>query len=122
MTGSQVVATINPALYPKRRSADAARRHAAARELVFTAGAGRRHFYYRGERAHNAWAPVARNGDIIILDGGFEYSTVDEIHKGLQFLGLDLNRVKYQIISHAHGDHDGGVYLTERAIPGITII
>ena len=43
-------------------------------------------------------------------------------HDGLRALGLDPNKVRYLIISHAHGDHDGGAHLTQAAIPGVTIV
>ena len=37
-------------------------------------------------------------------------------------LGLNPDKVKYSIYSHAHGDHDGGAHLTEAAMPGATLI
>ena len=78
--------------------------------------------YFLGTRNHNTYALVARTGEIILIDGNFEYATDDEIHKGLRFLGLDLNKVRYSIYAHAHADHDGGAHLTEAAIPGVTIV
>ena len=62
------------------------------------------------------------DGEIILIDGNFEYATEDEIHKGLRFLGLDPSKVRYSIYAHAHADHDGGAHLTEAAIPGVTIV
>jgi metallo-beta-lactamase class B len=122
VTGSLIIPTINPALYPSGELPTPPGGTPPRENWYSPPAQVGDNFYYLGERAHSAWALVARNGDIIVIDGGFEYSTVDEIHRGLRFLGLDPSRVKYQIISHAHGDHDGGVYLTEAAIPGITII
>jgi metallo-beta-lactamase class B len=78
--------------------------------------------YFLGTRNHNTYALVARTGEIILIDGNFEYATEDEIHKGLEFLGLDKSKVRYSIYAHAHGDHDGGAHLTEAAIPGATLI
>ncbi|HEX2539696.1 MAG TPA: MBL fold metallo-hydrolase [Caldimonas sp.] len=78
--------------------------------------------YFLGTRNHSSFALVARNGDIIVLDGNFEYATEDEIHRGLRFLGLDPQKVRYSIYSHAHGDHDGGAHLTEAAFPNATIV
>jgi metallo-beta-lactamase class B len=78
--------------------------------------------YFLGTRNHSTYALVSRRGEIILIDGNFEYATEDEIHKGLRFLGLDPSKVRYQVIAHAHADHDGGVHLTERAIPGVTIV
>jgi metallo-beta-lactamase class B len=78
--------------------------------------------YFLGTRNHSTYALVSRKGDIILIDGNFEYATEDEIHKGLRFLGLDPKNVRYSIYAHAHGDHDGGAHLTEAAIPGVTIV
>lgn len=79
-------------------------------------------FYFLGTRNHNTYALVSRKGNIILIDGNFEYATEDEIHRGLEFLGLDPKKVKYSIYAHAHGDHDGGAHLTEAAIPGVVIV
>jgi metal-dependent hydrolase (beta-lactamase superfamily II) len=35
-------------------------------------------------------------------------------------LGLDINKVKYVILSHAHADHDGGAKLLQESIPAYT--
>jgi metallo-beta-lactamase class B len=78
--------------------------------------------YFLGTRNHHTFALVANTGEIILIDHNFEYATVPEIHEGLRSLGLDLSKVRYVLISHAHGDHDGGVHLTEAAIPGVTIV
>jgi metallo-beta-lactamase class B len=78
--------------------------------------------YFLGTRNHNTYALVADTGEIILIDGNFEYATEAEIHQGLRILGLDPNMVRYLIIAHAHGDHDGGAHLTEAAIPGVIIV
>jgi metallo-beta-lactamase class B len=78
--------------------------------------------YFLGTRDHHTFALVSSGGEIILIDGNFAYATEDEILKGLRTLGLDPSKVRYNIISHAHGDHDGGVHLIEAAIPGVTII
>jgi len=78
--------------------------------------------YFLGTRNHNTYALVSKGGEIILLDGNFEYATVAEIHEGLRTLGLDPYKVRYAIYAHAHGDHDGGAHLTEAAIPGVTIV
>lgn len=119
---AQVRPTIDPSLYP---SADLPTPPGgtAPRENWYSPPAQiGDNLYFLGTRNHSSFALVARNGDIIVIDGNFEYATDDEIHKGLRFLGLEPSRVRYQLISHAHGDHDGGVHLTERAIPGATIV
>ena len=63
--------------------------------------------YFIGTRIHSAWALVGSDG-IIVLEGLFDYAAPDEIVGGMKKLGLDVNKVKYVIISHAHSDHDGG--------------
>ena len=79
-------------------------------------------FYFLGTRNHNTFALVSKSGEIILIDGNFEYATEAEIHRGLRILGLDPKNVKYSIYAHAHGDHDGGAHLTQAAIPGVTIV
>jgi metallo-beta-lactamase class B len=79
-------------------------------------------FYFIGTKNHSAWALVATNGDMIIIDNLFDYAAPDEIIGGLKRLGLDPNKAKFNIISHAHGDHDGGAKYIQDTIPGIKII
>jgi metallo-beta-lactamase class B len=79
-------------------------------------------FYFLGTKNHAAWALVATNGDMIIIDNLFEYAAPDEIIGGLKRLGLDPNKAKYNIISHAHGDHDGGAKFIQDTIPGIIMV
>ena len=37
-------------------------------------------------------------------------------------LGLDINKVKYVIISHAHGDHDGGAKFLQDKMPAAHLV
>ena len=60
--------------------------------------------YFLGTRIHSAWALVGSEG-IIILEALFDYAAPDEIAGGMKKLGLDVNKVKYVVISHAHADH-----------------
>ena len=78
--------------------------------------------YFLGTQDHNSFALVAESGDIIVIDALFDYATPDEIIGGLERMGLDPNRVRYVVISHAHGDHDGGVKFLQDRIPGVTIV
>jgi metallo-beta-lactamase class B len=78
--------------------------------------------YFLGTRDHSSFALVARSGEIILIDALFEYATPDEIIGGLERFDLDPNDVRYVVISHAHGDHDGGVKYLQDAIPGVTIV
>jgi metallo-beta-lactamase class B len=68
--------------------------------------------YFVGSKIHNSWALVTSEG-IIILDTLFTYNSEEEIVGGLKKLGLDPMKVKYVIITHAHGDHVGGAKLLQ---------
>ena len=37
-------------------------------------------------------------------------------------LGLDINKVKYVVISHAHGDHDGGARFLQDKMPAAHLV
>jgi metallo-beta-lactamase class B len=78
--------------------------------------------HFLGTKAHNSFALVAESGEIIIIDALFDYATPDEIIGGLRAQGLDPNNVRYIVVSHAHGDHDGGVKYLQDAIPGVTVV
>ena len=64
-------------------------------------------FYFLGTKLHNAWALVGSDG-IIVFEALFDYAAPDEIADGMRKVGLDVNKVKYVLLSHAHADHDGG--------------
>jgi metallo-beta-lactamase class B len=78
-------------------------------------------FYFLGTRIHSAWALVGSEG-IIILEALFDYAAPDEIAGGMKKLGLDINKVKYVIISHAHADHDGGAKFLQETIPSAHLV
>ena len=59
-------------------------------------------FYFLGTKIHNAWVLVGSEG-IIIIEALYDYAAPDEIAGGMKKLGLDINKVKYVLISHAHG-------------------
>lgn len=79
-------------------------------------------FYFIGTKIHSAWALVGSQG-IIVIEALFDYAAPDEIPGGLKKLGLDINKVKYVILSHAHADHDGGAKFLagqdSRSAPGL---
>src|SRR5437870_3349552 len=77
--------------------------------------------YFLGTKIHSAWAIVGSDG-IIILEALFDYAAQDEIIGGMKKVGLDINKVKYIIISHAHADHDGGARLLQDAMPGAHLV
>lgn len=68
--------------------------------------------YFVGSKIHSAWALAGSDG-IILIDTLYTYNSEEEIVGGLKKLGLDPARVKYVIISHAHGDHVGGAKLMQ---------
>jgi metallo-beta-lactamase class B len=77
--------------------------------------------YFIGTKVHNAWAIVGSDG-IIVIEALFDYAAQDEILGGLRKLGLDVTKVKYVLLSHAHGDHDGGAKLLQDEIPGVRLV
>ena len=118
----QVVATVNPANYPTNivptppgETNPRVNWYAPPAQIADN-------LYWLGTRNHSTYALVNKLGETILIDGNFAYATEDEIHKGLKYLGLKLDKVKYSIYGHAHGDHDGGAHLTEAAAPNATII
>jgi metallo-beta-lactamase class B len=93
-----------------------------ARETWFTEPAKvADNLYFLGTRIHNSWAIVGSQG-IIVIEALYDYAARDEILGGLKKLGLDQNKVKYVILSHAHADHDGGAKMLQDAIPGVHLI
>src|SRR5665213_1809914 len=64
--------------------------------------------YYLGTKDHTSWG-VTTSAGIILIDTLFSYATKDEIEDGLRKLHLDPANIKILIVTHAHGDHDGGV-------------
>src|SRR6476646_4483727 len=68
--------------------------------------------YFVGSKIHSSWALTTSEG-IILIDTLYTYNSEEEIVGGLKKLGLDPAKVKYVIISHAHGDHVGGAKLMQ---------
>src|SRR5581483_7068301 len=64
--------------------------------------------YMLTTKVNSAWA-VKTSAGIILIDTLFGYAAQDEIVDGMKKLGLDPADIKYIVISHAHGDHDGAV-------------
>jgi metallo-beta-lactamase class B len=64
--------------------------------------------YLLTTKANSAWA-VNTSAGIILIDTLFGYAAQDEIVDGLKKVGLDPANIKYIVVSHAHGDHDGSV-------------
>src|SRR5580704_9368112 len=80
-----------------------------ARELWYEEGAQVfDNLYMLTTKANTAWA-VKTSAGIILIDTLFGYAAQDEIVDGLKKVGLDPADIRYIVISHAHGDHDGAV-------------
>jgi metallo-beta-lactamase class B len=77
--------------------------------------------YFLGEKEHHSWALTGSQG-IILIEALYDYAVVDEVVGGMKKLGLDINQVKYAIMSHAHGDHDGGAAFLQDSIPGVRLV
>jgi metallo-beta-lactamase class B len=77
--------------------------------------------YFIGEKDHSSWALVGSQG-IIVIEALFHYAVADEVTGGLKKLGLDASKLKYAVMSHAHGDHDGGAAYLQDAIPGVRLV
>jgi metallo-beta-lactamase class B len=77
--------------------------------------------YFLGTKTHNSWAIVGSEG-IIVIEALFDYAAKDEVLDGLKTVGLDPAKVKYVILSHAHGDHDGGAKMLQDQIKGVHLI
>jgi len=92
---------------------DAAPGKPPARETWFTEPAKVfDNLYFVGSKIHSSWALTASDG-IILIDTLYTYNSEEEIVGGLKKLGLDPAKVKYVIITHAHGDHVGGAKLMQ---------
>jgi metallo-beta-lactamase class B len=78
-------------------------------------------FYFLGTKIHNAWALVGREG-IIVFEALFDYAAPDQIADGMRKLGLDANKVRYVVLSHAHGDHDGGARFLQDKMPSARLV
>jgi len=64
--------------------------------------------YMLTTKANSAWAVKTSDG-IILIDTLYGYAAQEEIVDGLKKVGLDPANIKYIVVSHAHGDHDGSV-------------
>ena len=64
--------------------------------------------YMLTTKTNSAWAVKTSQG-IILIDTLFGYAAQDAIVDGLKKVGLDPADIRYIIVSHAHGDHDGAV-------------
>ncbi len=78
-------------------------------------------FYFLGTKVHNAWALAGSDG-IILFEALFDYASPDEVADGMRKMGLDTAKVKYMLMSHAHGDHDGGARFLQDKMSGARLV
>lgn len=76
--------------------------------------------YWLGGAIHSAWLLTTSAGHILI-DTEFPYNSGELILDGMRKFGLDPEDIRYIVISHAHGDHIGGVQLVQEA-SGATVV
>jgi metallo-beta-lactamase class B len=71
--------------------------------------------YFFGDAWVSAWAIKTSQGVILIDALNNEAEAEQLLDGGMRKLGLDPSTIKYIIVTHAHGDHYGGVeYLVPR--------
>ena len=68
--------------------------------------------YMLTTKVNSAWA-VKTSAGIILIDTLFGYAAQDSIIDEMKKNGLDVADIKYIIVSHAHGDHDGAVKILQ---------
>jgi len=66
--------------------------------------------YWMGTLSTSSWVLTSDDG-YILYDNQGVYDAEDVLVAGLKKLGLDPAKVKYVIVSHAHGGEVGGAYL-----------
>ncbi len=76
--------------------------------------------YWVGGRVHSAWL-IATSVGHIVIDTQFPYNSGELVLEGMRKLGFDPDDIRYIVISHAHGDHIGGVELVQKA-SGATVV
>ncbi len=70
--------------------------------------------YYIGLKFVGTWVLVTDQG-LILFDAMFnEEQARDVVVAGLQQLGLDPSHLKHIVVTHAHGDHNGGADFLQR--------
>jgi metallo-beta-lactamase class B len=68
--------------------------------------------YFVGDNAASAWALTTPDG-IILFDTNYPFWLDDVVIAGMRKVGLDPARIKYVLVSHAHGDHLGGAQILQ---------
>src|ERR1051325_1194406 len=78
--------------------------------------------YFVGANWVSAWAITTSEGIILIDALNNKAEAESLIDNGMKKLGLDPAKIKYVIVTHAHGDHYGGAnYLVEKYKPRVAM-
>lgn len=77
--------------------------------------------YFVGGSEHSAWILETSDG-LILIDTIFPYNSEELIVGGMERLGLDPADIRYIVISHAHGDHIGGVEIMQDVSGGAPVV
>jgi len=77
--------------------------------------------YFVGENAVSAWAINTPEGIILFDALNGPEDVAGTIVPGLKKLGLDASRIRYIVLTHAHGDHYGGVNAL-KALSGARVV
>jgi metallo-beta-lactamase class B len=77
--------------------------------------------YFVGGSVHSAWL-LKTSAGLILIDSGYQYSAPTLILDGMKRFGLKPTDIKYIVISHAHGDHIGGVQVIQQATHGARVV
>lgn len=77
--------------------------------------------YFVGENAVSAWAIDTTAGIILFdaLSGPEDFANT--VVPGMKHLGLDPARIRYIVLTHAHGDHFGGINAA-KALSGARVV
>lgn len=71
--------------------------------------------YFLGAKNVSAWAVATSDGIILIDALNNQEDAQTYIERGMRQVGLDPSRIRYVLLTHAHGDHFGGAqYLADR--------
>ncbi len=78
--------------------------------------------YFIGQNDVSSWALDTTEGVILFDALNGPEDVAETIVPGLKKLGLDPTRIRYIVLTHAHGDHYGGVKAVKASLPGARVV